>query len=172
MSHFNKIDLVKKIFVVTPSILLFISVLSEFDTNYLNLKYFSFNFTFILIFYCSLRKKISIGYGLVFIAGLFNDVIIGMPIGLSSLVYLIICGFASYLKNITLRPSLGKDWIYFLFTVFVINSLIYSMLNWIFLYKINYEDVLINTFFTFIFYIFFAYGFKNLEIKIFGKSNV
>ena len=39
-----------------PILLLFISVLNEFDFNYLELKYFSFNFPFILIFYWSLKK--------------------------------------------------------------------------------------------------------------------
>ena len=33
-----------------PMIVLFVSVLNEFDFNYLNLDYFSFNFPFILIF--------------------------------------------------------------------------------------------------------------------------
>jgi len=33
-----------------PLFVLFISVMNEFDFNYLNLKYFSFNFPFILIF--------------------------------------------------------------------------------------------------------------------------
>ena len=37
-----------------PILLLFISVLNEFDFNYLELKYFSFYFPFILIFYWSL----------------------------------------------------------------------------------------------------------------------
>ena len=40
-----------KIYTWFPIILLFISVLNEFDFNYLNLKYFSFNFPFILIFF-------------------------------------------------------------------------------------------------------------------------
>ena len=57
-----------------PLLLLFISVLNEFDFNYLELKYFSFNFPFVLIFYWSLKKAESLGYGLIFIAGLFNDV--------------------------------------------------------------------------------------------------
>lgn len=172
MGHFNKIDLIKKIFILAPTLFLFISVLSEFDTNYLNLKYFSFNFTYILIFYCSLRKKINIGYGLIFMAGLINDVVVGIPLGFSSLIYLIICSFAAYLKFITLRPSLSKDWIYFLVTILVVNSFAFIMLNFIFSYELNYIDILVNTFFTFMFYIIFAYCFKILEIKVFGKSNV
>ena len=65
-----------------PLILLFISVLNEFDFNYLNLKYFSFNFPFILVFYWSLKKNDSLSYGFIFVAGLFNDAVIGLPIGL------------------------------------------------------------------------------------------
>ena len=56
-----------------------------------------------------LKKSESLGYIYIFIAGLFNDVVTGTPIGLSSLMYLILCVAASYLRNITLRPSLVKD---------------------------------------------------------------
>ena len=59
-----------------PVILLFFSVLNEFDFNNLGLKYFSFNFSYILIFYYSLKKSENMGLGLVFIAGLFNDVVV------------------------------------------------------------------------------------------------
>ena len=38
-----------------PILILFISVLNEFDFNYLNIKYFSFNFPFILIFFFTLK---------------------------------------------------------------------------------------------------------------------
>ena len=116
-----------RILINAPLLLLFISVFNEFDFNYLNYKYFSFNFPFILIFYWSLKRIESLGYGFIFIAGLFNDVVIGFPIGLSSLTYLIICGFAAYLRNITLRPSLIRDWLYFLFTILVANSINYFL---------------------------------------------
>ena len=42
-------DLKKKLLRQVPLILLFISVLNDFDFNYLGLKYFSFNFSYILI---------------------------------------------------------------------------------------------------------------------------
>ncbi|MDA9853512.1 rod shape-determining protein MreD, partial [Candidatus Pelagibacter sp.] len=71
-----------------PVILLFVSVLNNYDFNYLGLKYFSFNFSYILIFYYSLKKSESLGYTYIFIAGLFNDVVVGTPMGLSSLMYL------------------------------------------------------------------------------------
>ena len=135
-------------------ILLFISVLNEIDLNYLGI--FSLNFPFILIFYWSLRKTEILGYGYIFFAGLINDVVNGLPIGISSFNYLLICGFAAYLRTITLRPSLIKDWFFFLFTILFINSLSYGILNIFFSVDLNYKDLFFNIFFTFIFYIFFA----------------
>ncbi len=87
----SKIFFLKKIISSAPIILLFISVLNEFDFNYLNFKYFSFNFPYILIFYWSLKGGEKLGYGLVFLAGLINDVVVGLPIGISSVLYLLIC---------------------------------------------------------------------------------
>jgi len=139
-----------------PIILLFISVLNEFDFNNLGLKYFSFNFSYILIFYYSVKKSESLGYGLIFIAGLFNDVVVGTPLGVTSLIYLLICGAAAYLRNITLRPSLMKDWIFFLFTILFINSISYLILTYFFNYEINYLNQFINVLFTFLFYVIFA----------------
>jgi len=142
-----------------PLILLYISVFNEFDFNYLNYRYFSFNFPFILIFYWSLKRIETLGYGYIFIAGMFNDAVLGFPIGISSLTYLIICGFAAYLRNITLRPSLIKDWLYFLFTILVANSINYFLLTSFFLIEINYYEILGNIIFTFLLYYIFAYIF-------------
>ena len=142
-----------------PLILLFISVFNEFDFNYLNYQYFSFNFPFILIFYWSLKRIETLGYGYIFIAGMFNDAVLGFPIGISSLTYLIICGFAAYLRNITLRPHLLKDWLYFLFTILFANSINYFLLVLLFSTEINYYEILGNIFFTFLLYYVFAHIF-------------
>ena len=93
---------------------------------------------------------------IIFFAGLINDVVNGLPIGICSFNYLLICGFAAYLRTITLRPSLIKDWFFFLFTILFINSLSYGILNIFFSVDLNYKDLFFNIFFTFIFYIFFA----------------
>ena len=113
MTNLKNKNFFKKVLSQVPLALLFISVLNNFDFNYLGLKYFSFNFSYILIFYYSLKKSESLGYIYIFTAGLFNDVVVGTPMGLSSLMYLILCGAAAYLRNITLRPSLIKDCIFF-----------------------------------------------------------
>ena len=164
-------SLLNKILLNAPLLLLFISVFNEFDFNYLNYKYFSFNFPFILIFYWSLKRIESLGYGYIFIAGLFNDAVIGFPIGLSSLTYLIICGFAAYLKNITLRPSLIKDWIYFLFTILVANSINYFLLVSFFSIEVNYYEISGNILFTFLFYYIFGYLFDIYQRLAFKRKN-
>jgi rod shape-determining protein MreD len=166
----SKIFFLKKIISSAPIILLFISVLNEFDFNYLNFKYFSFNFPYILIFYWSLKGGEKLGYGLVFLAGLINDVVVGLPIGISSVLYLLICGFASYLRNITLRPSLVKDWFFFLFTISVVTTIFYIINSIFFLVKVDYYYLLFNVIFTFIFYYMFSIIFSYYS-KFIGKEN-
>ena len=143
-----------------PILILFISVLNEFDFNYLRLKYFSFNFPFILIFFFTLKDFKNFDYFLVFIAGLFNDTVVGLPLGISSLSYILICIAAAYIRNITIRPNPVKDWFYFLFIISLINSFNYSILTLFFSIELNLMNYLINTFFTFLFYIMFVTIFK------------
>ena len=172
MGELNKLSNFKKILEKGPIILLIVSVLNEFDFNYLNLKYFSFNFPFILIYFWSLKKSGSLGYGLIFLSGLFNDIVTGLPIGVSSLAYLLICGFSAYLRNITLRPSAIKDWFFFGFTILVVNSLMYLIISLIFNVELNYYSILVNILFTLLFYIIFS-GLFNYYLKlIFGVHSV
>ena len=172
MTELRSKNFIKKILSTLPLILLFISVLNNYDFNYLGLKYFSFNFSYILIFYYSLKKSESLGYTYIFVAGLFNDVVVGTPIGLSSLMYLILCGAAAYLRNITLRPSLIKDCIFFLITILIINSLLFIVLNFIFNYELYYFDQIINIIYTFLLYFLFSYLFKFFENYFVGRVNV
>ena len=162
---------IKKIKSKIPLILLFLSVLNNYDFNYLGLQYFSFNFSYILIFYYSLKKSESLGYIYIFIAGLFNDVVMGTPVGISSLMYLILCGSAAYLRNITLRPSLIKDGVFFLLTILIINSLLFIILNLIFKFSLNYFDQIINIICTFLLYFLFSNLFDFFESYILGNNN-
>ena len=149
-----------KIYSLLPVIALFISVLNEFDFNYLNLDYFSFNFPFILIFFFTIKEFKHFDYLLVFFAGLINDTVVGLPLGISSLSYMLICIATSYFRNITIRPNPIKDWFYFLFVISLLNSINYSILTLFFSYTLILMDYLVNTFFTFLFYIVFVNLFK------------
>ncbi len=160
MIRFQKKNLFYKIYIWLPILVLFISVFNEFDLNYLNIDYFSFNFPYILIFYFALKAYQRLDYFLVFIAGLVNDTVVGLPLGLSSLSYILICIFASYLRNITISPNLIKDWFYFLFIISLINSINYSVLFLFFSYELDITLFIVNNFFTFLFYIIFSIFFK------------
>jgi cell shape-determining protein MreD len=171
MGNLRNNNIIRIFFEYFPMILLFVSVMNDFDFNDVGIKYFSFNFSYILIFYYTLKRKEALGYVSLFIAGLFNDVIVGLPMGISSLLFLLLCGFASYLRNITLRPNLVKDWFFFLFTISIINSFSYIFLVFIFEYDIDHTNSIINTLFTFIFYIFFTYIFHFIENFFVGYRN-
>jgi rod shape-determining protein MreD len=172
MTELNHKNFINQISSKIPLILLFVSVLNDYDFNHLDLKYFSFNFSYILIFYYSVKKSESLGYSYIFVAGLFNDVVGGTPMGLTSLIYLIICVAASYLRNITLRPSLIKDGIFFLITILIVNSLLFVALNFIFNYELNYFDQIINITCTFLLYFLFSNLFDIFENYFVGSNNV
>ena len=169
----NSLNIKKRYFLYrhTPIILLFTSIMNEIDFNNLEFKYFSFNFAYILIFYYSLKREGSIGYILIFIAGLFNDVMNGLPMGISSLSYLLLCAAAAYLRNITLRPSLIKDWVFFLFTILFLNFITFTYLILFFDHEIDYFDQTVNIIGTFLLYLVFSYIFKFYDNLILGKSN-
>ncbi len=155
----------------SPVVLLFASILNEVDFNNLGLKYFSFNFAYILIFYYSLKRSESLGYTFIFTAGLFNDVMIGIPMGTSSLSYLLICAATAYLRNITLRPNIFKDWIFFLITISLLNFISFIVLMLIFKYEVSFFDQIVNITFTFLLYLFFSRLFDLYDNLLLGKSN-
>ena len=171
MSKFSNKSIISNFLGFAPTLILIISVLNEFDLNYTNIEYFSFNFPYILIFYWTLKKNEGLGFGWVFISGIINDVVLGMPLGISSFAYLLICGFARYLRNITLRPNLIKDCLFFLITILVVNSFIYLLLFLFFSFSLDYVYLLTNLLYTFLFYFIFAIIFEFYLRKVMGSSN-
>ena len=171
MASLNKSVFLKVFLSYVPLIILFISVFNELDFNYLKIENFSFNFVYILIFYWTLRNPDSLGYFSIFLAGIINDVVIGVPIGISSLCYLILCAVTAYIRNITLSPNFVKDWFSFLFTMILINSIQVIILDLIFLLEIYYMNYVVNTGFTFLFYPMFFVVFNILSQIILQKKN-
>ena len=95
-----------------PLILLFITALN--GVSILDLKFFSINIHYILIYFWVLRQPAALGYGYIFLAGIINDVIFGLPMGASSLSLLIVAGVATYVRVVTVRISLINDWVSFI----------------------------------------------------------
>jgi rod shape-determining protein MreD len=171
MSSLNKSSFLKVFLSYLPLIFLFISVFNEFDFNYLEIDNFSFNFVHILIFFWTLKNLNRFGYLSIFFAGVINDVVVGIPIGVSSFCYLILCSVTAYIRNITLSPNFVKDWFSFLFTIILINSIQVIILDLIFLIEISYISYLINSGFTFLFYPVFFVLFNVLNQSISIKQN-
>ena len=171
MSSLNKSPFLQIFFSYLPLVLLFFSVFNEFDFNYLKLDYFAFNFVHILIFFWTLRNPDKLGYLAIFFAGIINDVVIGIPVGISSFCYLILCSVTAYIRNITLSPNFIKDWISLLFTILLINSIQVIILDLIFLIKVDYLNYLINSGFTFLFYPIFFVIFNFLNERISYQTN-
>ena len=101
MSDLRNNNITRILFEYFPMIWLFGSVMNDFDFNDVGLKYFSFNFSYILIFYYTLKRKEALGY----------------------------------------------------------------------VYDINHTNSIVNTLFTFIFYIFFTYIFHFIENFFIGYRN-
>ncbi len=171
MSSLNKSPFFKIFLSYLPLVILLFSVFNEFDFNYLNLDYFSFNFVHLLIFFWTLRNPYHLGYLAIFFAGIINDVVIGIPIGISSFCYLLLCSVTAYIRNITLSPNFIKDWISLLFTILLINSIQVIILDLIFLIKVDYMHYLINSGFTFLFYPIFFIVFNFLNERISKQPN-
>ena len=134
---------------ILPLIMLFFISLN--GSSVINIKFFSINIHYILVYYWVLRQPQSLGYGFIFLSGLISDVVLGFPLGVNSLSLLFVAGVAAYVRVVTVRITLINDWISFvpalLFANFVyFISLYYSN------YSIEYFYLLKNSIFTFIFY--------------------
>ena len=134
---------------ILPLIMLFFISLN--GSSVINIKFFSINIHYILVYYWVLRQPQSLGYGFIFLSGLISDVVLGLPLGVNSLSLLFVAGVAAYVRVVTVRITLINDWISFvpalLFANFVyFISLYYSN------YSIEYFYLLKNSIFTFIFY--------------------
>ena len=136
-----------------PLLLLFFLAFTGFDlTFFLIENNFSFNFIYAVIFYWILKKPERLGYGLIFLVGIINDVVQNFPIGISSINYLLLCAIAAFIRTRTLMPSLLYDWIFFLVAILIVSSVKYTILTLIFEYPIKYETLMFSSFITFLIY--------------------
>tara|TARA_B100000686_G_scaffold313126_1_gene358209 strand:+ start:177 stop:671 length:495 start_codon:yes stop_codon:yes gene_type:complete len=132
-----------------PLLLLFFISLN--GNSVIDLKFFSINIHYILVYYWVLRKPQSLGYGFIFLSGIISDVVFGLPIGINALSLLIIAAVAAYVRNVTVRITLINDWISFIPALLLANF-IYFFSLYFSDYTIDYSDLFLNSVFTFIFY--------------------
>ncbi len=136
-----------------PLIILYYLSISEIDTHFSNMfEILSFNLQIIIIYYWMLRNSLVLGNGHIFFAGIINDVIMGLPLGISAISYLIVSFVASYVRNVTVNISLFTDWFTFLLAIFFSNLVYMILVINISNLQISIVDLSYNAFFTFLFY--------------------
>ena len=138
-----------KFFELIPLFLLFFISLN--GNSVIDLKFFSINIHYILVYYWVLRRPESLGYGFIFLSGIISDVVFGFPLGVNALSLLIIAAVAAYVRVVTIRKTLINDWISFVPALLIANF-IYFLSLYFSDYSVDYLYLFKNSIFTFIFY--------------------
>ena len=142
-----------KFFNSLPTIILFLLVFTGFDLSFFfyNLDV-SFNFIYLIIFFFVLKSPNTLSYGLVFIAGIINDVVQNFPIGISSINYLLLCAIAAFIRSRMIFPNLMYDTILFLISLLIVSSVNYTIITMIFSIPIKYATLMLSAVITSLIY--------------------
>ena len=119
-----------KILEFIPLIILFF--ISFSGNSIMDLKFFSINLHYILVYYWVLRKPRYLGYGYIFLSGIISDVVFGIPLGVNALSLLVITAVAAYVRVVTVRITLINDWISF------IPALLFA--NFVYFFSLYFSD--------------------------------
>ena len=151
---------IQKLINLGPLILLYYLSISEIDTHFENyFEILSFNIQLIIIYFWVSKRPEALGGGHIFFAGFLNDVIMGFPLGLSSLSYLTVSLVANYVKNMTVNTRITTDWFTFFIAIFFSNLIFFILLSNFSEIEISLTEISYNTFFTLIFFPFFWFLF-------------
>ena len=157
MSKFNTIS---KAINLGPLVLLYYLSLSEIDSHFENyFEILSFNIQLIIIYFWVSKRPEALGNGHIFFSGLINDVVIGFPLGLSSLSYLIVSFVAIYVKNMTVNTRITTDWFTFFIAIFFSNLIFFILMTNFSEITLTVTEISYNTFFTLLFFPFFWFLF-------------
>jgi len=165
----NILPLIKNfLFNNVPILILYYLSFSTFEglKDIKDIVVFSFNLQMIVIYFYVLRFPEYLGNGHIFLAGLFNDVVIGIPLGVSSLSYLVLSFCTSYIRNATLRSRMSVEWITFIPALFFSNLVYFVIINKFSHLSFYYIELLRSTFFTFLFFPIFYYVFDFYQTKV------
>ena len=138
-----------KFFGLLPLLLLFFISLN--GNSVVNLQFFSINISYILVYFWVLRQPNMLGYGFIFLSGIINDVVFGLPLGVNALSLLVIAAVAAYVRVLTVRITLINDWITFIPALLFANF-IYFFSLYFSNYSIDYLYLFQNSMFTILFY--------------------
>ena len=167
-----KINILDKIYTTGPLILLYYLSISEVDANLENLlDIFSINLQIIIIYFWIIKRPSLMGTGHIFVAGLINDVVMGFPLGISSLSYLLVCFVGNYVRNKSVNTTLASDWFTFFIALIFSNLLFFSLINNFSDLAIPFSKIGYNTFFTLFLFPIFWFLFKIYQMSFIGGQD-
>jgi rod shape-determining protein MreD. len=167
-----KTSILNKLSNAGPLILLYYLCISEVDTNMEKIfEIFTLNFQIILIYFWVLKRPDIMANGHIFVAGLVNDVVMGYPLGISSLSYLIIIFFGTYVRNKSVNTTIASDWFTFLMAMVFSNLLFFSLLNNFSDLSFSISKIGYNMFFTFFMFPIFWLLFNFYQITFIGNRD-
>ena len=168
-----KSTLLNKIYNAGPILLLYYLCISEVDTNLEKIfEIFSLNFQIILIYFWVLKRPEIMANGHIFVAGLINDVVMGFPMGISSLSYLIIIFFGTYVRNKSVNTTIASDWFTFFMAMIFSNLLFFSLLNNFSDLSFSMSKIGYNMFFTLFMFPIFWLLFNIYQMTLIGNRDV
>ncbi len=152
--------IIRKTINLGPLILLYYLSVSEIDSHFENyFEILSFDIQLIIIYFWVLKRPEAVGSGHIFFAGLINDVVMGFPLGISSLSYLVVSLVATYVKTMTVNTRITTDWFTFFIAIFFSNLILFILLTNFSEIAVNVTEISYNTFFTLLFFPFFWFLF-------------
>ena len=155
-----------------PVIILYFLVFTGFDLSFFFYDAnFSFNFAYLIIFFFVLKNPENISYGLIFLAGIINDIVQNFPIGISSINYLLLCAIAAFIRARMILPNLFYDWILFFIAILIVSSINYTVLTMIFEFPIKYGTLMSSGIITFLTYPIFSKIFNYKVLLAFRIEN-
>ena len=167
-----KTSLFYKIYNAGPLLLLYYFCISEVDTNLEKIfEIFTLNFQIILIYFWVLKRPELMANGHIFLAGLINDVVMGFPLGISSLSYLIIIFVGTYVRNKSVNTTIASDWFTFFMAMIFSNLLFFSLLNNFSDLQFSYSKIGYNIFFTLFMFPIFWFLFNIYQMSFIGNRD-
>ena len=167
-----KLNILNKIYAAGPLILLYYLSMSDIDANLENfLDIFSINLQVIIIYFWMIKRPSMMGTGHIFVAGLINDVVMGFPLGISSLSYLLVCFVGNYVRNKSVNTTLASDWFTFFIALLFSNLLFFILTNNFSDLAIPFSKIGYNTFFTLFLFPIFWFLFNIYQMSFIGGQD-
>ena len=157
---------------ILPIVFLYLLVLTGFDLSFFYYDInFWFNFVYLIIFFFVLKNPNTLSYGLIFLAGIINDVVQNYPIGISSVNYLLLCAIAAFVRSRMILPNLFYDWMLFFIAILKVSSVNYTVLTMVFEIPIKYGVLMFSSILTALIYPILSKIFNEKVLLILRSEN-